>query len=406
MRTLLILVDALRHDWVTPASMPFTAGLASRGVTRTIRDTFGFAGIRAAIFHGLEPRDSGMVFLYQLARAPGESPFRWLRRLPGGVTRLLGPRALRRVQRLWNAWRRRVDPLAIPVWDFSAIPLDLLGRFRFGEPYSPLDPRYLPGRPSVFDALDRRSIVYLGYPGCDQRTDALLDRLRAEVSRQTRLAYLHFAELDWEQHRSGPESERVETVRRRIDDAIAETCAACESAWSEPFRVIVFGDHGAVAVERTVDIEGLLGLDSRDPASRRGIVYFVDSTMARFWFEDSEREREIRDALAGLDAGRVVEADELPSFGCAYDRSIFGDLFYCLDQGRMFFPNFFHRESPPTGMHGYLPGAEDDDGALVMAVHGGGAALDDREAPVLPDRLLEMTDLYHLLAERELESVT
>jgi hypothetical protein len=393
-RTVMILVDGLRHDWASAERMPFTGSLAERGRRRTLRDTFGFVGIRAAIFHGLEPSESGMVFLYARAPDARSSEFRWVRHLPRALYRRPFVRGF---QAGWDRLRARLQPGEIPIWTFNAIPHDLAPRFRFGEPYHPRHPRYLPGRRSFFDRFGPGEVLYLAYPDREQRTQPLLDRFVRQARPETRFSYVHFAELDWEQHRSGPDGAPVQRVLSQIDRAIESLHAHALRLWPGPVRFLIFGDHGAVLADKTFDIESHLGLDPEAPEARRGIDYFIDSTMARFWFDESTRSRQagFREALSGLDCGRIVSPADLPQLGCRYDRNTFGDLFFCLNEGWCFFPSFFHRDHSPPGMHGYLPDVQDNNGALVLCTERG-------PTPELPERILEMTDLHRILTDQPL----
>lgn len=388
-RTVMILVDGLRHDWTTAERMPFTASLAERGARRTLRETFGFVGIRAAIFHGLEPSESGMVFLYTRSPDPMASEFRWLRPVPP----LLYQRPFVRVLHAgWDRLRARLQPGEIPIWTFDAIPQDLAPRFRFGEPYHPRHPRYLPGRASFFDPFREDEVLYLAYPNREQRTQPLLKLFRERSRPHTRFSYVHFAELDWEQHRSGPDGPPVRRTLLEIDDAIRQMHAHALDLWSGPVRFIIFGDHGAVLAKDTLDLEALLEINPNDPSTRIGLDYFLDSTMARFWFDERAQFRKpaILETLSKLDCGRIVLPEDLPQLGCRYDRNTFGDVFFCLNEGWCFFPSFFHRNESPRGMHGYLPDVADNDGALVTCSERG------QDRP-LPERVVEMQELHGLL---------
>jgi hypothetical protein len=383
LRIVLILVDALRHDWVTPEGTPHLHALAGEGQARRLRDTFGFIGIRGALFYGLSPAESGYVFLWE--RDPARSQLRALRWVPAPLKR---PGALRALIRAANRLRRARRPGAAPFWDIAGFPPRLIHRFRFAEPHSPLDPRYLPGRRSLFSPYRPEEVLYLGYPGADQRTSPLLREFGRRFHPGVQLLWLHFAELDWAQHRWGPSALYNREVLREIDAAIGVVLRSAGEIFVEPYLVAVFGDHGAVEVRRHLDLETVLALEA--PPLRGRVEWFLDSTMARFWSEDRTALQELRARLAALEEGRVVELEELPSLHCRWERRTFGDLLFCADPGVYLFPNFFQREEPCRGIHGYLPGAEDDEGALVVAARGA-------PLPEVPPSTMEMQDLHRLL---------
>src|SRR5438477_7586327 len=75
--TLLLLVDALRPDYVTWA--PYLKHLAGLSATGVLRECFGFVP-RAAYFGGLNAEQYGFTNMY--CCNPAESPFTMARTLP------------------------------------------------------------------------------------------------------------------------------------------------------------------------------------------------------------------------------------------------------------------------------------------------------------------------------------
>lgn len=365
---LAVLVDALRHDFPTASAMPWTASLAADGVRTTVEETFGFIGVRAAAFYGLHPSDAGYVFLYEVDRGRGD--YRFLRPFPDRLMDRYPGIAWRGVKWHTAAVRRR-DPEYPGPWDLSRVPPKVLKHVRVAERTVPWSPTYLPGRRSVFDAVDG-DFLYLGYPKPLGRTDELVSAFHREYTGQ-RLVWMHFSEPDWREHEHGASSPEVQACLADVDAAMKEVHGRLER--DGPVRTVIFGDHGCLDVDASVDVMAAL-----PPRAAAGL-HFVDSTMLRIWSDDAGLLRESAAALeAAAPGGRVVGREELEGrYRCAWNRATFGDLLFVAAPGQVFVPNFFQGpDTAPAGMHGYLPDVPDNRAALVA--HGPGIPeLDDIE---------------------------
>jgi hypothetical protein len=121
---------------------------------------------------------------------------------------------------------------------------------------------------------------------------------------------------------------------------------------------MVFGDHGMADATGVVDL--LTPLARLPLKMKRDFLYFVDSTMARFWFfRDGVREQ-VADLLARIRGGQVLEDDELERLGVLYPDRRYGELIYLADPGVLFVPSFMGKK-PIAAMHGYHPDHEDGD---------------------------------------------
>lgn len=374
---LAVLVDALRHDFVTDAAMPWLSSLAREGVRATVEETFGFIGVRAATFYGLHPDEGGYVFLYEVEEGGGDYGF--LRPFPDRLMERFPGIAWRGVRWHTAALRRR-DPGYHGPWDLSRVPSHVLKHLRVAERTVPWSDAYLPGRRSVFDRVDG-DFLYLGYPRPLGRTDELLAAFHREYAGQ-RLVWVHFSEPDWEEHAHGASSAEVQESLRAVDAAMREIHDVL--AGRGEVRTVAFGDHGCLDVDDTRDVSAAL------PAAAREGLHFVDSTMVRVWHDDPAVLAASARALeAAAPGGRVVARAELEArYRCAWSRTTFGDLLFVAAPGQVFVPNFFQGpETAPAGMHGYLPDVPDNRAALVARGRG---------APAL-DGVVPMTAVHDVL---------
>lgn len=94
-------------------------------------------------------------------------------------------------------------------------------------------------------------------------------------------------------------------------------------------------------------------------------LYFLDSTMARFWFNHPRAEKAVRSALADAVPGRFLDQSDTEEYGISLDNRKLGDTVFWLDGGACFFPDFWHRRRPKMGMHGYRREVTDNHAAFV-----------------------------------------
>jgi hypothetical protein len=96
-------------------------------------------------------------------------------------------------------------------------------------------------------------------------------------------------------------------------------------------------------------------------------MVFLDSTMARFWFWTASARRDIPALLETIKGGHILsqaDCERLEIDGCDPRN---GELYFLLEPGYIFTPNFFHMNSSmPVGMHGYDPAIRDNQGVLII----------------------------------------
>ena len=348
--------DALRHDFVDAQRMPWLTSLDGQGARRaTLEETFGFIGVRSSVFYGLYPEDTGYVFLYNVA---DRGTLWFLRYLPRSWLDA-SPRRKRRIVRRYSRLRRRFDPEFVKPWDLSKIPARILPHVQVAETIPPWSPRYVPGRRGLFQEVG--SHLYLGYPATGGDTKWLTQTLMERFEGQ-QFVWMHYSQVDHSEHEHGASSQEVVRELREIDQAIHDVYSHV-SARGE-VDLLVFGDHGCADVVAHHDVLGWLPADLRERS-----LYYLDSTMARFWCPDAGAREAVREILdAHSDCGTTVSPDVLEGrYRCRYERTIFGDVLFVANPGSLVCPNFFQATpNEVKGMHGYLPEAEDNCAAALL----------------------------------------
>ncbi len=359
---LMVMVDALRHDYVTPEDAPFLYRMGQIGRMGSLAPSFGFEP-DAAYLAGQTPEeaDGGAQFWLregdQLFRAVGL--FAALDELPIPAWRRLVRKGVRAV-----AQALADDPLPRRMAAPAFIPFNQLERFSLSLKHMADDPLAMGGA-SVFDharALGL-NIYFHGFPAHAVKTDVVLERYLAQADGSHDLQFLFMGDLDGIGHVRGPDSAERRAALRKVDDALAAIHArACEV--HEGVDIVVFGDHGMAQVRGQVDVTPAIrdaGLDVGQDS------WFLDSTMARFWVADAARRTRLVDALARVNGGHVISDDEKARYRIRYAHNWFGDVIFVVDDHLVVHPSFYAEAQPPQGMHGYLPGCRDNESAFVIS---------------------------------------
>lgn len=337
------LVDALRYDMLTPELMPRASKLVEQG-TRSVLVPPPYYVMHPLWFAGKRASDTRRPFYYDIA-TEGKAIT--------GIARVLHnaprPKLAHLVDKAFSIWTGNRYGIA------RHVPSALLPSFCISERLAPWEDGYLTGS-TLFSEMEAAGVSwrFAGYPGSDQRTEALT--LRAErmihelAGDDASFLWMHFGAPDWAEHEFGPESPQVASALRDVDAAIGRVNQAAAACFSEVDWVI-FGDHGASEVHRTVDVTQ----DLADLGKGRDFVYFLDSTAVRIWARTPEAIEAIESQLRTIRGGRLLRMDELKDLGFLRP-GWHVSVFWC-EEGTIILPNFWQGTTPVRGMHGYLAGS-------------------------------------------------
>jgi hypothetical protein len=384
---LLTLIDAWRHDMCSNAVTPFLAGLRASGAGGAMMETLGF-NTGPAIFAGIYPEVSNQIqkFWYE----PELSPYAFTRWIPEPLLRLPrgGGRLMAWIDRTARArLTSRGVTAARHLADFERVPYRFRRFFNLVETRNHYEPGCVPAD-TVFDVLrahDRR-FLWIGVPDHPLEVATNVETFERAFDGSQDLVFVHWAEPDWIGHAEGPDSGAYAAKLAEVDRAL-ERLAGRLRATGRPVAVLAFGDHGLVSVRRRVDLASELArLPVRAPDD---YVYFLDSTMARFWFpsapgwrggasgapwdaharDRSPARRAVEEALARLGCGRPLGDDDRARYRLPGDDPRHWHLCWVLEAGCVIAPDFFHPDPdrPVRGMHGYLPEVGDNQAAWVLS---------------------------------------
>ncbi|WP_415280931.1 alkaline phosphatase family protein [Candidatus Nitrososphaera sp. FF02] len=351
--TIAICIDALRHDFVNENDSPFLYDLAKKGTSSTIEGPLSYEEA-PMWFAGLHPETSDKWFLYWYS--PSTSSFSKIPVFGLDLSKY------KKTRFLINIMCSRI--FKFPYGSASFMPLYLLKYFDFSEKLAPWNNAYST-KPTLFSMLKERKMswLFIGIPGSDQRTSAILTKFKASYNNQD-FIWLHFSETDSTEHKFGPMSKERRSALKNIDLVIEEIFQILESR-NDVVNALIFGDHGCLEVKNTVNILERIG-DDLLRSSKHKFRYFLDSTTARFWFEDKDIGSRLEERLRNVPYGRFLTMKELTMHHCNFSHSKYGNLIWIADPGSIILPNFWDGYNSPKGMHGYLPIHQDCDGKLII----------------------------------------
>ena len=360
---LLLLLDAFRPDYLQKTA--FLRYLAASGAKGVFQEPFGFCP-RGTYFGGLSPGEVGYAFTFWNDRA--NSPFQSARLLPDD--RNLSTRSQAFVREVLSAEARsNTTPFGASYIHPHSIPLRFLPEIDIAEKYPAWDRRV--GYRSLFHELEERGHqwLYAGWPTLNDyhlRHDGeivswVLDHVRSEHV----FVHVQFCELDAVGHEFGPGSPEVVQVLAETDRLVRLLVEGL-MAKGHALDVLIFGDHGMVSVISEIDIvHHLSALSVQAPTD---YLYFLDSTIARFWYRHSAARNQIIEALGAVRGGRILNECDKVAYGIeSLDRRCGEDIFLA-DPGCLIAPSFFHGPGQsPRGMHGYDPAEPDNQGVFIAA---------------------------------------
>ncbi len=358
---LFVMLDSLRHDYITRDDSPYLYRLADESLSGSVVPSFGFEP-DAAYLAGLRPdeADGGAMFWLD----PEHSPFRFTRFLPRGIDKLperpagLVRKGIRLVAQITssNPHTRR---WASPGW----IPLALLPHFSFARTRRMDEPGFAP-KATVFDHLREAGYAWYfhGMPEYRVSGAEVHRRFLTEFSGREKYAFLHIGDLDGVGHRYGPCSAERKAALRRLDH-ILEQIVTLALDRAGQVDLLIFGDHGMVQVERTLDVTPAI---QRLKARGLSFDYFIDATFFRCWSQNPDILAAVRDEFNRFPGLMEIGQAQARRYGLYYRHNRFWDICWQAEAGLVFTPNFHNNHERLLGMHGYLPECLDNRSAFVL----------------------------------------
>lgn len=359
--TILLQIDALRYDYIRGDDTPFMHYLESNAISGVLAPSFGFEP-DAAYLAGLYPdeSDGGMHYWY----SPKTSKCQIVRFLPpnfDGYPEIF-QKVVRKLLRLYlkkNTTHSRIKYQP----GVGSIPFKLLPYFEPVEKKVPYEARYLNGR-SIFSILRKynKSFLFHSFPVHSSYSRDVYEKILSS-SHPYDFIFALVGDLDGVGHKYGPNSNETKNTLKKVDKIIKDIYKVLRGIYNE-IDLVIIGDHGMVEVKEILDIEKRI--NRLDLKLGKDYVYFLDSTLARFWFFNEKAKWLITSGLSELQQGHILTEEDKSRYHLNYSHNKFGDLIFLVTPEVLIFPNFWNNTIPEKGMHGYTPEYSGQQSAFII----------------------------------------
>jgi hypothetical protein len=372
-KLLVLILDAFSDKYLKHA--PYLSKLCREYYCTTIEPIFAYEGIRAAILTGLNIRESGIwhdkVFVPAGRR---DSKIRVLKPIVSIID------ALSPTDYVNKALRFLVFKIL---------------REEYGTPHL-IPSKYLQyfatyrhenkGTPDLFQILEKHGIRSAWVEPKLSSMEKLVIKNTISLFERYDFIVIKLDSLDRLGHKYGPLSTEVRERVKYLDTIVEEAINMLQSKINN-FSFIIMSDHGMVPVEKFVNIEKIF---TKETSIRPLVDYipYIGSTFASFFILNKKAESTIRKILQGLSSyGKILTEYDLNMLGI--DKKLYGHIIFALNDGVVFFPNFFQRRNIPKGMHGYAYSKYDN--AIFMAFS---ISIKDT-----PPQTLKYSDIFKILID-------
>lgn len=356
-KTLLVVIDAFRHDYLSEEHTPFLWSLREVGhYVEKLEPSFGFCE-RTEIIVG--DTSQNLNYFTALSFNPTSSPYRkysFALKILDKITYFF-PEVLNRIlnRLIWEIMSR--TPGGFPR---ATIPLKFLEYFALTEDglgsairchsrslYQLAKKNGWEINDSCFTSLDTKQ-----FANDELRCDHILNVLDGNEL----LNMLYISDCDKFGHLYGPDSKKMTTVLQKVDRRL-KTLHDNVVQKHPNLNIIFCGDHGMTTVIKRVDILGAVEKALSDYSYGSDYLLFADSTLFRIWSLNVNLKQAIEIKLKSLfEEEKLIEAGYLSTpeeLGFKSDRQ-FGDWVWVAYPGTLVSPDFFSQKSAiVNGMHGY-----------------------------------------------------
>ena len=235
------------------------------------------------------------------------------------------------------------------------VPFQYLDQFDYCEKVDMYKEGAMAPHTTIFDSMKANGIPYYvsDWRKSEKYNIGEMEQVleKGEVS----LAYLYTAAMDSLLHCKGKEHPLIAKKVAFYEERLKRLIDIAHGSYDE-VDILVFSDHGMNTIHTTVDL--MSEIEKTGARFGKDFVSVYDSTMARFWFKKDHCASRISSVLKSLDYGRILTQEELKRWGCWFDDSQYGELFFLLNPGVLMVPSHMGK-TPLKGMHGYAPDSPD-----------------------------------------------
>lgn len=347
-KVVMLFLDAFSSKYLREQLCPTMYKLSQENFFSELEPMFAFQGIGATMFSGAWSNATGVWAEYVLGENEAFKNSLLLEKLVELTDVIPNDKLCWYIRyALFKLWGKKYVGTA------ALVPGKLAKYFKTKLQKKYSDEDSLDQLKTVFDVLRENGMDY-DYLTPGARTERKeIDLLCKKLRKNSipTLTLLQLSSLDVVGHSHGPNSYEVQKTLERIDEAVNNILEASRVS-HDNIHIVVFSDHGMSTVRQHLNVWKILhGLPI---ALSKEYLFFLDSTMVRFWFFTPRARRYIEEAFAEVECGHILETDQLRQFHLDKLGEEHGEMIFALDDGVVIYPDFFRRHNPPKGMHGYM----------------------------------------------------
>jgi hypothetical protein len=384
MATVLILIDAMRYDYINSVNTPFLQACSAEGsYIEHIIPSYGFCE-RTEILSGVPPNKSG--YFTAIGYDPKNSPFRnfrglWFLSAVEKILHLSISKMNVNIGELFSRLYRRVlrSTFLKRNMGIYRIPINLLKYFALTEDGEKNESNGGIKFKSILNLMEEKAVEYYQGsftsldmpPNGDDKNRMRLALIAAEKS-EAELFLVYITIIDSVGHDYGPESIEMKNALKKIDGELNDFVQECEKI-SPGNDYIFLGDHGMVTVESHFNAEEEILFIAGKYGMKLGRDYlmFLDSTVVRLWAQNPHASMDdfiydIEKSEAFQTHGIFVDDEKKKEIELPLDDERYGQVLWIANPGVLVFPDYFHRNTPSKGMHGYDINVVESHGSCIM----------------------------------------
>lgn len=354
MKTLVLWLDAFNEECIDPRETPYLYSLVQKFGVGKHKQIFGYSSVPASFMTGFYPKSHNQFTIY------------WHDPLAGIKDPLLNLLPSKIASYYFNLSRFfRGEDFFTPLMKTNRSFFSLAQK-KYYHHHNALPV------PTLFNHLDKKKKSFLAYNwpllATNKRSRLTYFVKNNDKSKTNKFLsfiekgrlnfyFLHLWDLDTVGHQFGLKSKKAKKILKQ-QDRLAKKIISYFSLKKD--LILIWSDHGMLPVK------GFVNLQEDLPENGDGFFYFLDSTMARFWFKNKAVKRRILEILSNIKEGHLLTTSEQKKFRIDFDHQKYGEEIFLLNPGFVLKPNFFQGEEMVKGMHGYDLSDRDEWGIFIL----------------------------------------
>ena len=221
--------------------------------------------------------------------------------------------------------------------NIGCIPFELLKYFELSEKNNLFSKSSKDNVKTIFDYMNS-PYSYTGVPFSSGMLNSVKKKFKIKTISKYKYHFFYISDLDKIGHKYGPDSTQYEMKMKEVASYINSILEYARTK-NDNVDFLIFGDHGMVNIRGTVDIQKIL--NNLDLQVEKDYIYFLDSTVARFWFLNEKAKIKIKKSLSNNHYGSWISKEDKSKYRINYNHSRYGEATWWANDGILISPNFW-----------------------------------------------------------------